>query len=477
MGLGTVTHFYGHFESMLKNGRMQPFPDDYNYNDEQSRFGARGQGQSTTRSSPARREWWAYLNEQKANGVTLRPDDERSYEAGPRPHARAHAGVAREVHDAVDLEVLRRPTARTTASFYYDWTTCGRDQRGSSFYHALHAAHQRLQVDRWARRRRHGRGLHLQHSTASPTIRELELMQEAGFHPLRGDPAPTRCHAGADAHRAEGTSSRVRHGPPRPCSPTWSSSPENPLANFKTLYGTGTVRLNDATGKIERVGGITLDGHATASSTTPRSCSPTSPRWCRRRRPPAAAPGIDLDWSAAGPCGGPGADIPPVPTPTADARPPTADGHGRRPARPKGDQGVPGPVGPVGPEGRQGRHAERARHLRPRRATGARSSARSRQARHGRQGVAQGRGAGAEHQAHASRRSGTGQGHAQASSRPSGCARRRRSSSRRHAPARRPGSSPCALGKAATGALVALSTEVTPPQAGRPAAAQPSRGG
>jgi imidazolonepropionase-like amidohydrolase len=32
---------------------------------------------------------------------------------------------------------------------------------------------------------------------------------------------------------------------------------ENPLANLKVLYGTGTPRLNDETGETERVGGIT----------------------------------------------------------------------------------------------------------------------------------------------------------------------------------------------------------------------------
>ena len=32
--------------------------------------------------------------------------------------------------------------------------------------------------------------------------------------------------------------------------------PENPVANLKVLYGTGAVRLNDRTGKSERVGGI-----------------------------------------------------------------------------------------------------------------------------------------------------------------------------------------------------------------------------
>jgi imidazolonepropionase-like amidohydrolase len=31
---------------------------------------------------------------------------------------------------------------------------------------------------------------------------------------------------------------------------------ENPLENLKVLYGTGTPRLNDDTGEVERVGGI-----------------------------------------------------------------------------------------------------------------------------------------------------------------------------------------------------------------------------
>ena len=31
---------------------------------------------------------------------------------------------------------------------------------------------------------------------------------------------------------------------------------QNPLENLKVLYGTGAVRLNDDTGKVERIGGI-----------------------------------------------------------------------------------------------------------------------------------------------------------------------------------------------------------------------------
>ena len=38
MGLGTVTHFYGIFESMYKDHDIQPWPTNFNYNDEQHRF-------------------------------------------------------------------------------------------------------------------------------------------------------------------------------------------------------------------------------------------------------------------------------------------------------------------------------------------------------------------------------------------------------------------------------------------------------
>jgi len=31
---------------------------------------------------------------------------------------------------------------------------------------------------------------------------------------------------------------------------------ENPIENFKVLYGTGAIKLNDETGQMERVGGV-----------------------------------------------------------------------------------------------------------------------------------------------------------------------------------------------------------------------------
>ena len=72
MGLGTVTHFYGHFESLLKDYVVQPYPVDQNYNDEYDRFGqvARLWDKIYPPGSP---EWKAYLEEHLKLGTTFDP--------------------------------------------------------------------------------------------------------------------------------------------------------------------------------------------------------------------------------------------------------------------------------------------------------------------------------------------------------------------------------------------------------------------
>ncbi len=81
-------------------------------------------------------------------------------------------------------------------------------------------------------------------------IRELELLQEAGFHPLEVVMAATQ--KGAELlGRAQDLGS-VEPGKRADLVLVG----ENPLANFKVLYGTGHLRLDDASGKVARVGGV-----------------------------------------------------------------------------------------------------------------------------------------------------------------------------------------------------------------------------
>jgi imidazolonepropionase-like amidohydrolase len=85
-------------------------------------------------------------------------------------------------------------------------------------------------------------------------VLELEMLQEAGFAPLEVIEAAT-INGARTLNDPKGTAPQfglVRPG----MVADLVIVPENPLANFKTLYGTGFERLNEATQKTERVGGV-----------------------------------------------------------------------------------------------------------------------------------------------------------------------------------------------------------------------------
>lgn len=82
----------------------------------------------------------------------------------------------------------------------------------------------------------------------------MELLQEAGFHPLEVIRSATMY--GAEVlHEPKGED--IQFGVIRPgLLADLLIVDENPLANLKVLYGTGAIRLNDETGMPERVGGV-----------------------------------------------------------------------------------------------------------------------------------------------------------------------------------------------------------------------------
>jgi imidazolonepropionase-like amidohydrolase len=85
-------------------------------------------------------------------------------------------------------------------------------------------------------------------------ILEFELLQEAGFHPLEVIQAATMNGALTlyEPKKQLPPFGIVRAG----MLADMVLVDQNPLQNFKVLYGTGAQRLNDKTGRLERVGGI-----------------------------------------------------------------------------------------------------------------------------------------------------------------------------------------------------------------------------
>ena len=82
----------------------------------------------------------------------------------------------------------------------------------------------------------------------------MELLQEAGFHPLEVVRSATLCGA-ETLYEPKGTDPQF--GMIKPGMLADLVLVElNPIEDLKVLYGTGAVRLNDETGEVERVGGV-----------------------------------------------------------------------------------------------------------------------------------------------------------------------------------------------------------------------------
>jgi imidazolonepropionase-like amidohydrolase len=80
-------------------------------------------------------------------------------------------------------------------------------------------------------------------------IREMELLREAGFHPLEIIRSATL--NGAEALGISDETGSVEIGK----SADFVIVEENPLQNFKVLYGTGAIKLTEDN-EVVRVGGV-----------------------------------------------------------------------------------------------------------------------------------------------------------------------------------------------------------------------------
>jgi imidazolonepropionase-like amidohydrolase len=245
LGLDSMEHWYGLPEAMFTDRTIQDYPADYNYSDEQWRFGEAGNlwKQSAERGSET---WQATIDELLDLNFTLVPTF-TIYEANRDVMRERNA----EWHDDYTLPALMRffePDPRLHGSYHFDWTTgmevAWRDnfRRWMSFINDFKNAGGRVAAgsDSGFIYKLFGFGY----------IRELEMLQEAGFHPLEVVQAATR--NGAELLGMEDQIGSISPGKRADIVLVEG----NPVSNFKLLYGTGHMKLNRDTGAIERVGGV-----------------------------------------------------------------------------------------------------------------------------------------------------------------------------------------------------------------------------
>jgi imidazolonepropionase-like amidohydrolase len=249
LGLGTVTHFYGIFEALLRDHTIQPWPADYNYSDEQHRFGQVARLWDRIHP-PGSDRWNELIREFRSLEVTLDPT--MTIYAASRDVMRAANADWHERYTLPSMWDWFQPSRQNHGSYWFYWTTAD-EVAWRNFYrvwmqflndYKLAGGRVTTGSDAGFIYKLYGFAF----------IEELELLQEAGFHPLEVLRAAT-LHGAETIFKPQGKP--IEYGLVRPGMLADLVIVEhNPLENFKVLYGTGAVRLNDDTGRAERIGGV-----------------------------------------------------------------------------------------------------------------------------------------------------------------------------------------------------------------------------
>lgn len=243
-GLTTMEHWYGLPEALFEDRTVQNYPLDYNYQNEQHRFEQAGKLWEQA-AAPYSNHWNLVMEELLALDFTLDPTF-NIYEASRDLH-RARRAEWHEDYTLPSLWRFYQPSKISHGSYWHFWGTEQEINWKKNF-------------DLWMTfvneyKNRGGRV-----TTGSDSgfifqlygfayVRELELLREAGFHPLEVIRSATL--NGAEALKMDDQIGSIEVG--KLADMVLVDS--NPLENLKVLYGTGAIKLTEDN-EVVRVGGV-----------------------------------------------------------------------------------------------------------------------------------------------------------------------------------------------------------------------------
>jgi hypothetical protein len=243
-GLTSLEHWYGLPEALFDDRTVQNYPLDYNYNNEQDRFGEAGRLWKQA-AAPYSAHWNKVMNELIELDFTLDPTF-NIYEAS-RDLQRARRAEWHEEYTLPSLWNYYQPSKISHGSYWHFWGT--EEEVAWKENYRLWMAFVNEYKNRGGRVTAGSDSGFIFQLYGFAYIRELELLREAGFHPL--EVIRTATLNGAEALGMADKIGSVEVGKYA----DFVIIEENPLSNLKVLYGTGAIKLTEEN-EVVRVGGV-----------------------------------------------------------------------------------------------------------------------------------------------------------------------------------------------------------------------------
>lgn len=244
-GLQGMEHWYGLPEAMFEHQSIQAFSNNYIYDNEQDRFGEAGRlwKQAAAPGSP---RWEAVMDALLGRHFIITPTFV-PYLAS-RDLWRVIRAPWQDEYTLPALWDFWRPNPLNHGSFWFNWTT--EDELAWKENYGLWM--------QFINEYKNKGGLvpvgddagYLYNLPGFGFVQELELLREAGFSSLEVIRAATQSGARALGHADQIGAIKIG------MKADIIAVKGNPLANLKLLYATGTIQLNESTGKVEPVGGV-----------------------------------------------------------------------------------------------------------------------------------------------------------------------------------------------------------------------------
>ena len=246
-GLTSAEHYYGLPEALYEDRVIQAFPDDYDQSDEYFRFSVAGQmfGQA---AKPGSAKWREVMDAFLEIGFTFVPTF-TIYDAN-RDLMRARQADWHRDYTWKSMWNYFQPQRGGHGSYWYRWSTQNEVEWKENY--RLWMTFINEYKNRGGRVCTGSDSGFIFQIFGFGYVRELELLQEAGFNPLEVLRAATS--QGATLCGLDDEIGSVEVGKRADL----LVHDHNPLTDFKLLYGTGAMRLNEDTNRAEWHRGLRL---------------------------------------------------------------------------------------------------------------------------------------------------------------------------------------------------------------------------